>query len=315
MKKEKLDFSLVVTDIGSWVNENGQELLETAILENETISFVTTYPGVKYKEELKYLSTDANIVAQACGTPTSSGTTTISKKDVEVKSVMVFEELCPKDLESTSLQLSMAPGTPEGLPFEGQYTAQKVKQIQKSVEDKFWIGASGATAIAGIINQMLADSDVTDVVFDFSATGLTDTQLIAGLNTVIDAIPEVARNYDDITLFLGHDLFRRISRAYLNTANVLLQKFDFNGTTAFVVPGSEDIMLKPVNGLNKANNTNQVVLAVPAHTLLYVCDMQSEEESTKMWYSQDDIIVKFLAEWKWGAAYTFGALSTLSAKA
>jgi len=312
MKKETLNFGLTVTDIGSWVNENGQELLEKAILAGETLSYITIYPGVKYKEQLKILDTDANFQAAACGTPTTSGSTVISDKDVEVKPFMVYEELCPADLNDTSLQLSQTPGLDTTLPFEGQFVQLKSKRIAEQIEKYYWVKASGSTFIGGIINQVDDDSDVVDYTFDFSATGLTDSELIAGYVAMIDEVPEEIQGADDLTLFLGKDAFRKLSRAFLNTTNVLLQKFDFNGVDVFEFPGAENVKVRPVNGLNAANNTDKRVLITPASNLLYVCDLEGEE--SRMWWSEDDRVVKYMADFKYGPAYKFGTQIVVSQK-
>lgn len=312
MKKETLNFGLTVSEIGSWVNDNGQELLEKAILAGETISYITVYPGVKYKEQLKFIDTNATFQAAACGTPTSSGSTPITAKDVEVKPMMVYEELCPADLNQTSLQLSQTPGLDTTLPFEGQFVQLKSKRIAEQIEKNFWVKASGATDIAGIINQVDDDSDVVDYTFDFSNTGLTDAELIAGYVAMIEDVPEEIQGAEDLTLFMGKDAFRRLSRAFLNTNNVLMQKFDFNGLDVFDFPGAENVKVRPVNGLNKATNTDKRVLITPASNLLYVCDLENEESS--MWWSEDDRVVKYMADFKYGPAYQFGAYIVVSQK-
>lgn len=310
--KELEKFGLTVSDIGSWVNDNGQELLEKTILAGETLSYVSIYPGVKYKEQLKYLNTDANLQAAACGAPTTSGSTVITAKDIEVKPFMVYEELCPQDLNSTSLVLSQTPGLDTTLPFEGQFVQMKSKRIAEAVEKRFWVQASGSTAVAGVLNQADDDSDVVDVVFDFSATGLTDSQLIDGYETLIDAIPEEIQGAEDLTLFLGHDAFRKLSRAFLNSNNVQMTKFDFNGVDVFEFPGAENVKVRPVNGLNSANNTDKRVVITPASNLLHVCDMEGEESS--MWWSQDDRTIKYMADLKFGTAYYYGEHIVVSQK-
>lgn len=315
MKKEKFDFGLVKSDIGSWSNDNAQELLELEILKAETIASIAVYPGVKYISSMKFLATDALLQAAACGTPTTSGSTTLTHKDVSVKPYMVYETLCPEDLNDTSLQLSMTPGYNESLPFEAQYVASKVKQIQKNLENKIWTNASGATEFGGFFEQFDADADVVDVTAAFSATGLTSAQLIALYDLVIASIPEEVIGMEDLTLFLGHDAFRALSKAFLASNNIQLQKFDFNGVDVFEYPGAEYVKIRPVNGLNAANNTLKRVVITPASNLLYVCDMQSEEENTKMWWSDDDQIVKFISKWKSGVAYKFGEYVVVSQNA
>lgn len=296
----------ITDNLGAWVNKNGQELIEKSILEAETINYVGIEAGVKYKKEIKFLDTDALLQAAACGTPTTSGTTTLSSKEVSVKEYMVFEELCPKDIEDTSLSLSMKPGSAEELPFEAQYVNLKSKQIKKKIENKFWINVSGSTEFEGLINQFDKDSDVVDVTANFKTTGLTDSQFIGLFRTMIESVPEEIIGMEDLTMFLGHDLFRKLSTAFLNSANILMQKFNFNGVDVFEFPGAEYIKVVPINGLNSANNPNKRVVITPASNLLLVTDMISEEDYSKMWWSDDDQKVKYIAKFKLGAAYKFG---------
>lgn len=311
---KKFNFALSVTDIGSWVNDNSQELLEKSILDADTIKYVSIYPGVKYKEQLKFLSTDSLFQSYSCGTPTTSGTTTISSKDLEVKPYMIFEELCPSDLNSTSLNLSQTPGIDTNLPFEGQYVQLKAKEIKKKIENKFWYNVSGATEFSGLIQLFDADDDVVDYTYDFSATGITDSALISAYEDMIDKIPEEVIGMEDLTLFLGHDEFRKLSRAFLNTNNTLLQKFDFNGVDVFEFPGAEYLKIRPVNGLNASNNTDHRVFITPASNILFVCDMMSEEDKSKMWWSEDDQKLKFLATFKFAPNYKFGEYVVASKK-
>jgi len=297
----------ITDNLGAWTNENGQELIEKSILEAETINYITVEPGVKYKKKIKFLDTDALLQsAAACGTPTSSGTTTLSSKELSVKPYMIFEELCPQDIEDTSLSLSMKPGAAEELPFEAQFVNLKAKLAKKKIENKFWINVSGSTEFEGIINQCDKDSDVVDVTANFTTTGLTDSQFIALFVKMIDAIPEDITSSEDLTMFMGKDLFTKLSRAFLNSSNILLQKFNFNGVDTFVFPGAENVKVLPVNGLNKSNNTNQRVVLTPASNLIFVTDMVSEEDYSKMWWSDDDQKLKYIAKFKMGAAYKFG---------
>lgn len=303
---KKLEKFGITDNIGAWVNENGQSLLEKEILSAETINYIETLPGVKYKQTLKYLSTDALLQAAACGTPTSSGSTVVSDKEVSVKSYMVYEELCPQDLEDTALQLSMKPGYPTELPFEGQYMTLKAKAIKKNIENKLWINVSGSTEFEGLINQFDKDANVVDVVADFKATGTTDANYILLFRKMIESVPEEIIGMDDLTLFCGHDVFRKLSTAFLNTNNVLLQKFDFNGIQVFEFPGAEYIKIVPVNGLNAANNTDKRVVITPASNLIFVTDMVSEEDNSEMLWDPYAKLLKFSAYFKMGAAYKFG---------
>lgn len=312
MKNAKELMKFGITDnLGAWVDENGQTLLEKEILAGETIAAIETYPNVSYISKLKYLSTDALFQAATCGF-TTSGNTTLSDKDVYVKNYQVAESLCPQDIKDTSLALSMKAGWNTELPFEGQYMTLKSKEIAKKIESMLWNNASGATEFGGFLEQFDADSDVTKTVFNFTATGITDSQLIAGYYKILNSIPEEALGFDDLTLFLGHDAFRKLNQAFLNTNNVQLTKFDFNGVDYFNFPGFEQVKIKPVHGLNATANTAKRVVVTPASNLLYVCDMVSEQDNSKMFWSDDSQLLKFITRFSVGAAYKFGSYIVVS---
>lgn len=311
--EKKINFALDKSTIGSWVNGQSQDMMSKGILSAETIQMIEVIPNIKYKHELKYISTDAIFQAGACSF-TTSGTTTLTKKDIQNYYFQVAETLCPKDLEDTALSLSMKPGFNETIPFEGQYTELKIKTIQKQMEDKIWVGASGSTTFAGLLNQFSADSSVINANVDFSATGLTDSALIALFETMITNIPEEIISLGDIFLWMGHDMFRRLSKAFLNTNNVLLQKFNWNGIDVFDYPGAEFVKIRPVNGLNASNNTSKKCVITPASNLVFGTDLLGEETNCQMWFSQDDQNVKFLARFSGTVGYYFSEYVVISKK-
>lgn len=310
----KINFALVKSELGSWVNENSQELLEKEILKSETIASIEVVPNVKYKKTWKYLATDSLLQPAACGTPTTSGSTTLTDKEIYTKSYMIFESICPADLEDTALSLSQTAGMPTDLPFEGQWSKSKALHTKNNIEKKLWFNESGATEFEGLFNQFDADASCVGVVADFSATGLTDTQLIALYRTVIESVAEECVSMPDLMLFLGHDAFRKLSTAFINANNIQLQKFDFNGITVFDFPGAEYVHLRPVNGLNVGNNPDKRIVITPKSNLAYVTDLKDEENKPKIWWSDDDQQLKYKAQFKAGVAYKFSEYITFSKK-
>jgi len=299
----KLNFALDKSTIGSYVNATGQEVISKNILAGETISAIEVKPGIKYKEEIKILATNVLLQAYTCGTPTTSGTTTLTKKDIEVKPFMVYETLCPSDLNDTSYMLSQKRGLDQDLPFEAKLLELKAQGQKAAVENKIWVQASSSTYTAGFLNQFDADSAVVDYVFDFSS-GLTDSERIAGYVAMIEKIPAEIVGMDDLTLFIGHEEFAKLSRSFLNTANTLLQKFDFNGVDGlYLFPGYEKLKIKAVNGLNVANNADHRCVITPASNLIYGCDLENDE--TEMYWSKEQNALVYMSTWKFGVAYKF----------
>ena len=310
---KQFNFALDKSTIGSWVNASGQELMEKMILAAQTIDMVTVKPNIKYKEELKYLDTDLLLQAGGCNF-TTSGTTSLTKKDIQVFPYKVNESLCPEDLNDTALALSMSAGFNESLPFEAQYLELKSKKLAALLENKIWVNASGSSEFLGWLNAFKADSAVVDAGVNFAATGITDSVLIGMYETMIDAIPAEIVGQTDLVLFLGQDAFRKLNRAFKNTNNIQLQKFDFNGVSMYDFPGYEHLKIRPVNGLNASNNTTKKAVITLASNLVFATDLQSEIQAPKIWWSQDDQNVKFAMTFKAGVNYFFSEYVVVSNK-
>lgn len=295
--------------IGTWVNENSQTLISKAVLELESTKYMTIMPGVKYKEAIKKIVTESPLVAAACGTPTTTGTTTISDKDIEVKSFQTFETLCPANLEQYVLQLSMRPGWNESIPFEAQYADLKVKEIQKQIEQKLWATTAAATnGIDGLNYLFDNDADVHDrTAFAWSATTYTSSDYFGEIYGMINDLPVEIQTMDDLTIFVGKEISRRMVQQLVITGNYHIDFTNNNGNAPWYFPGT-NVQIVPVNGLNSLNRA----ILTPASNLIYATDMMNEEEKFKMWWSEDDQYVKFISHFKFGASYFWGDYVVLS---
>lgn len=294
--------AFVVSDLTGWVNSNSQELLTKSVLESETIPYITVLPGVKYKQELKYISTNAIIQAASCGYNTN-GSTTLTGKDVSVTALKVQEDLCPADLDTTSMQLSMRPGFNTSIPFAALIAEQKVKEVNKAIEVMIWANHSGDTThFAGLQSLFIADSDVHDITdFDWTATGNTASDYIGAVYEMQNTLPAEVQSLNDLTLFVGHEVFRKVVQQLVISNLYHIDLAVNNGLTPFMFPGT-NIKLVPVNGLNGLG----FAALTPASNLVYVTDLQSESDAFKMWWSEDFQTVKSSITWKSGITYYYG---------
>lgn len=300
-----------VTGIGTWINENTQDLIQIAILESNTIAAVSKMTGVKYKEQIKYLSGDAIIQAYACGAPTTSGVTAITDKDVEVKDFMVYEELCPEDFATTSLQLSMKPGINAGneeVPFEQQYADMKIKNLQAALEVQLWANSAASTTnIQGWIHQAEADSTVEDRTFVWSGTTWTASEYMAEVYGMVNALPATIQKFTDLTLFVGYEISRKMIQQFVITGNYHIDYVNNDGNGDWYFPGT-NVIVKPTEGLNAVNS----VFLTPASNLIVATDLDNEWEQFRLWYDIDDNQVKFRQAYRLGVSYYFGSYIVLS---
>ena len=294
--------AFVVSDLTGWVNSNSQELLTKSVLEASTIPYITVLPGVKYKQELKYIVTTAVVQAASCSYSTN-GTTTLTGKDVAVTALKVQEDLCVEDLNTTSMQLSLRPGFNTSIPFSALIAEQKVKEVNKAIEIMIWANHSGDTThFPGLQSLFIADGDVHDhTTFDWSATGNSASDYLGAIYEMQNLLPAEIQSMNDLSLFVGYEVFRKIVQK-LVLANLYHVDLSVNdGLTPFMVPGT-NIKLIPVNGLNGLSYT----CLTPASNLVYVTDLQSESDAFEMWWSEDFKIVKSSITWKSGITYYYG---------
>lgn len=297
-----------VEGLGDWVNENSQALISKAILDENTISLVSKMSGVKYKEAIKFLDVAPIIQAYACGTPTTSGTTTLTDKDITVIPLMVYETLCPEDLVKKATQLSLSPGFPEKIPFEQAYSDLMIKNIWKQISAALWSSTAGSTVKpAGWIYQAEADSDVVDRSFTWSATGVSAANYNTEIFGMINDLPSEIANDENLTLFVGPEISRKLKQALFSANLYHYDTTNENGNSAWVYPAT-NVTVQPTNGLAGLNS----VFLTPAWNLIVAFDLESEFDQYKLWWSDDDQLSKFLVKFRLGNGYYFGEYIVLS---
>ena len=302
--------ALSLGSLTQWVNDNSQELLAQSVLAGETIDLISIKTGVKYKERLKYLGTDAVFQAGGCGFSTS-GTITLTQKDLTVIDVKINESICPEDLNEYSLSISLKPGFNKDLPFAQFYMADKIKQINKTIETNIWANAAASSTVpSGLIYKFLADVIITGnttVSQNLTGTTLVASDWLGYVYALQNKLPEAIQSATDLTLFVGHPIFRKIVQALViaNLYHIDLTAND--GMQAFYFPGT-NIKVVPVNGLNTLNN----MVLTPASNFIYVTDLTHEEEKIEMFWAQEAQLVYFISRFKYGIDYYFSEYVVLS---
>ena len=296
-----------VGGLTKWVNDNSQELITAAVLEAETAKYITVIPGIKYKQRLKFLATSAPFIAGGCGW-SSTGTTTLTEKDLLVTSLRTTEVLCPDDLEQYSLQLSMKAGKNTAIPFEQLYAQTKVQQIQKNLEMMIWANDAADTIhFEGFTHMMNADSDVVDKSFNWSGTTFTASDYTTAIFAAYNGLPAEVRNADDLKLFIGHDAYARLVNAYFIANLYHVDVTAQDGKSTFKFPGIANLEIVPVNGLNGT----RYGIMTPAGNLIYAVDLMNGDEKIESWYSQDNQEVRTVANFKAGVSYYYGTYIVL----
>jgi len=202
--------SITTTYAGEFANEYiAAALLSGATLDNGGI---TIKPNVKYKEVIKKIATDSNIIKDGSCDFTDTGALTLTERIIEPKEFQVNLELCKKDFRSDWEALSMGVGAFDSLPpaFADFLVAHVAGLVAEKTESNIWSGAdANAGEFDGIVALATADATVLDVV----GTSVTAANVIAEMGKAIDAVPSALYGKEDLYLYVSQNVARAYVRA------------------------------------------------------------------------------------------------------
>jgi hypothetical protein len=307
-----------VGNLTNYTKEEQTQLLVKAMYSGKTAALLQganqIVAGVKSSQALPLLTSTILFQADGCSN-TTSGTTTITDRDITVGKVKVFENLCPKDLEAKYTQIGLSAGAPVDLGvFQSQIGEEKAMGIAQAIETGIWQGnTSGGTG-----NNAFWDGFLTiltglgfggagDPVEGNPTTGggwtqltsLTSSNIDDAITKIYSLIPTGLLGRSDLFLAMGTDTFRTY-RSWLVSANL----YHYNANEAASLEILDPISGIKIYGLPGMDGTNKIVCSYWANFFLGT-DMMNEEEQYKFWYSEDDDIVKFKANFKYGCQIAF----------
>lgn len=303
--------AFTITSITGWVNENNISVLSAAVLEPKALQGFTPMAGVKYKSAIKFLDVTAPLQPYAaCTAFATTGTTTLTDKDITVINLMNSECLDVETLNLTAFQLGMKPGMNEDFPFEQEYAKLKISKIQKQLEEYAFSTSSGTTGIpAGILSIAGADADVNDRTFVWSATTWTASDYINEVFGMLGALPDDINNFDDLTLFVPYTISRKMLQAFVAGSIVYMTDFadpKYNGgNNPWIFPGT-NITVFPTQV--PANNA----ILTPASNLIKAFDLQSDFDSVKLYWDDNTDGLNWKIKFRIGFNYYFGDYITWS---
>lgn len=304
-----------VSGLTTYVKENEKEIISSAVLGAKTIQLINVRPGIKSSEDIITLETTADFQADSGCSYNTSGTTTFSKFNLAVSSIMVSETLCPKDLEAKVLQRALKPGGKyEDVPFSKEIMDRKVALIQKQLEAAVWQGKTTHTFSTnfkhfdGLITKIDAASGL------ISATQQADitTSTVRGIfEDIYTKVPAKVLNADDLVCVCGMDTFRTLV-IKLTTDNLFHYATDgASDKWELMYPGT-NMKVIALPGLNADNHASlpaayqDRIFATRLSNLYFGTDMLNEQEEVDVWYSKDDRNIKSLFTFKAGTAVAFG---------
>jgi hypothetical protein len=309
--------AFVVSTLTDYAKENEALLVTSSVLGSKTASLIKSQGnvlvGVKSSEKIGIMDTDAFFQDDSdCGF-NASGTTTFTQRSVTVGKIKVQEALCPKNLESKYLQKALTAGSMyDSIAFATEFTTKKSARIAAQLETASWQGdtasANGnlnkfdgfvklvAAASASVIHANTSTFYGTPLA---ASAGITTSNVVAVLDAVYRAIPVTIIDKDDVSIFVGYDVFRTYTVA-LKNSNLFAYNFNGPADSEFVLPGTS-VKVIAVGGLNGTSK----IYAGRISNLFIGTDLLNEEEQFELLNDPYAMNIKFMAAFKFGVQFAF----------
>jgi len=317
--------ALAFSGLSAYTKQLVKPLLTSAVFEAKTQQLILAngivIPNVKSSVAIPLMETDAVFAAQSCSFD-ASGTTTFSQRSITVGKIKVEEKICPKDLEAYFTQEALKAGSTYedfgNADFQKAFLDKKNARIAAQLETAIWQGdATGATAntnkFDGLQKLIAGGSPVNANVSGYTGvatiTTVTASNVIAATEGIYKAIPVAVLAKGDVKIFVGNDWYRLLILAY-RALNLFAYNPQDSQASSFILPGT-NVEVVSVNGLNTTGDAYAISLG----NIAMAVDLVDEENSYKMWYSEDNNDVRYRVEFKMGVnvAFTNEVVSFLAA--
>ena len=309
--------ALAFSGLSAYTKQLVKPLLTSAVFDAKTQQLILAsgivIPNVKSSVAIPLMETDAVFAAQSCSFD-ASGTTTFSQRSITVGKIKVEEKICPKDLEAYFTQEALKAGSTYedfgNADFQKAFFDKKNIRIASQLETAIWQGdATGATAntnkFDGLQKLIAAGSPVLANVSGYTGiTGspvvtVTASNVIACTEGIYKAIPVQVLSKGDVKIFVGNDWYRLLILAY-RALNMFSYNPQDSQAASFILPGT-NVEIVSVNGLNTTGDAYAISLS----NMAMAVDLLDEENSYKMWFSEDNNDVRYRVEFKMGVNVAF----------
>ena len=295
--------NFVVTSLPAYVQENRDLLIKNfALVGGETRKRISVQTGIKKDEYINYLNLTPTFQSGACGF-NAQGEAALTQRLIETARFKVNMEFCPDTLvgKYAEYQVSINASENASLPFEAFIMEALTNEIVKKIETTIWQGVKASNLIDGFLTIAKAESDVVDVT-------------IAGTSAYEDILA-VYNKMTENTLELGGEIYVSPAKFRAFMQEMVAKNFyHYNPGNAepgeFLLPGSN---VKVVRTPGLAGKTE--VVGTFAKNMYYGCDLENAAEDIKVWYSDDDDLIKVAAKWNMGVQFAFPAEVVLGATA
>lgn len=290
----------------AYIDDDKFALMMQTQVKSRTAEIVEIVGGLKGSSHLQFLNTDVVFQADGCSF-TANGSTTLTQRKITVGEIKLQEELCAKELDGFWTQKMMQIGADgdNNIPaeIEGAWLDQKLAKIKYELEKADWqgdtLGAGNLAFYDGLIKIIDAGTPINGNPTGITiAVGITETNVVSILQGMYKLVPENIIGADDLTLFVGEDVFRLYQLALIN-AN--LYNYVANEDVMTTKLFGTNVTIQGVGGLTSTDR----LFAGKASNFVIGLDGDADEDNLKVWFSEDDRVTKLHVSFKRGTQVYF----------
>lgn len=262
-----------VSALTAYVDEQRIPLIRKTIFAAPSVKHFNLQTGIKHAAALNILNTTVAFGDGAtCGWD-EAGSSAFSQRTLEVGNYKVNMSFCDKAMLKywNGYEVRVAAGQ-KSLPFEEDFVNGVIDGVAEKLETIIWQGVKATDKMDGILTVLGKEGSVIKTE---AGTTIYDSVLKA-----YKAIP--AKKLDKAALFLGVDKFRDLVLE-LTAKNLYHYNPAVDEKMEIVLPGTNTRVIA-VSGLNGKSN----VVAADPENIYYGVDMEGDEETFDLWYSQDN---------------------------
>ena len=199
----------------TYAGQDAAGYIAAALLEGNTIAKggIEVKQNIKYKEVIKKLATDANVIKDATCDFDATGTVTMTERILQPEEFQVNMQFCTKDFVASWEAISMGFSAYNNPPkdFSSYMLGHVAGLVAESTETNIWEGANASAGqFDGFVPLALTDSDVIDVA---SHAAVTSSNVVDKLGSIVDAIPSALYGKEDLHIYISQNIARAYVRA------------------------------------------------------------------------------------------------------
>ena len=238
----------------TYAGEFAGKYIAAALLSARTLDnkYITIMPNVKFKSVIQKIAVDSIVNNASCDFATS-GTVALTERILEPKELQVNLELCKQEFVDSWEALQLGYSAFDSIPanftdFLVSYVGGKVAE---ATETSIWQG-NGSTngQFQGIYNELSSSvvaGGVNAPVTSSASGSITSANVLASLNSLVDAIPATIYGKEDLLIYVPTNVAKAYQQAlaggaqgangWNNQMNVGEKPMNFNGIELALCPG------------------------------------------------------------------------------